>query len=95
MTVAPAATTAAAGDKVLAVRHIVNDRARFGVLDDGAAGDGNDQIVGRRAVDLVALAVAAVACDEFMTVAVGEQGVDALVDAEDDITASSAVATAR
>jgi hypothetical protein len=94
MAVAPTATAALAAKiiRAVVVGHIVNDLAGFLILDERSGRNENDEIVGSCSVELTASAVAAVLGYKFVAVFEGEQCINTCVDAEDDISAVTAVA---
>ena len=93
MTVAKSAATAATAKIIRAVifGHIMNNLPRFGLFYERSRRDENDKIGGGGAVELGALAVAAVSCHKFALVAEGKKGVRALVNAENDVAAMATV----
>jgi hypothetical protein len=95
MTVSPTAATALAAKVVCAVvvGHIVNDLAGFLILDERSGRNENDEIVGSCSVELTASAVAAVLGYKFVAVFEGEQCINTCVNAENYISAVTAVAS--
>ena len=88
---AQASTSAAGGDVFGAFADEVGQHLTAGVLDDGAVGDGEDEVVAVGAATLVAFAGSAVGGDAVGAVVVVEQGGDLHVDAHDDVAAVAAV----
>ena len=93
--VSPAAASAVREYERLASAHIFYQPPRFRVADDRPVGDGNNKIGGVCAVEFFRAAVAAVLRNEFFARAEIEQGVLALVNYENDVSAVAAVAARR
>ena len=95
MLVAKATAAAAAADKGLVVRHILDDLARFRVADQRAKGHEDLHVRRGRTVELLALTVATVFGNELaMVTEVKERGRTA-IHTEHDVAAVAAVAARR
>ena len=90
--VAPAASAALAEDKVLRVRHVLDDLVCLAVAHDRAARNLDDQVFSALALASAALSVHAVGRDIFALVAEIHQRGQVVVDSQNNRAAVAAVA---
>src|SRR6185436_10472446 len=93
--VAQSATTASGNHKGLALGHQVDDDLAVAGLDDGAGGDGEDQVTSVGAVAVVTPAWLTLGGLAVRAVVVVEQGGGLGVDGQDDVAAAPAVSAVR
>ena len=95
MGVAPAALAATAEDIGLAAGHVLDNFVGFGVPDQGAPGNADDQGLSVLAAFALACAVHAVFCYILALVAEVHQGGEIVIHLKDDVAAVTAVAAVR
>jgi hypothetical protein len=93
MAVAPTAASALAEDEIRAVvlRHIVNDLVGFGVLKECSGRNYYDAVLARGTVEFLSAAVSAVLGRKLALKAVVKKGINVRVNADDHVSAVTAV----
>ena len=92
MTVSPTAAAALAKNELAVGAHIEDYLTALGILNKRALGNGNDNVLTALAVHLTRHTVLSVFSNEFALIAEGKKGVCTVVNSENNISATAAVA---